>query len=127
MTKLSGRMALALGMALLVTGSSMAPAHAWGGVGVTPSVGAAVSDQDAASVGPALRDVSRVRDAYRSRIQAATTREQKRALTEEENAAEVQAIKARGVSLEEYGRVTRLAQQDPQVMKRLLAAGGDRR
>jgi len=92
-----------------------------------PATAAGVSDATVGKAGAALRDVINVRENYDPRIQAAETPEQKRGLSEQASAEAVQAIQTHGLSVEEYSRVVRLAQADPQLRQRLLTAAGEKR
>jgi hypothetical protein len=92
-----------------------------------PTTAAGVSDATVGKAGAALRDVISVRENYDSRIQSAETPEQKRGLSEQASAEAVQAIQTHGLSVEEYSRVVRLAQADPQLRQRLLTAAGEKR
>ena len=77
---------------------------------------------DAATIGKAgaaLHDVAMVQEKYQGKIASAPPA-QKQALSAQANAEAVQAIQSRGLSVQEYANVVRVAQNDPQVKQRLL-------
>jgi hypothetical protein len=79
---------------------------------------------DAATIGKAgaaLHDVVRVQAKYQGQWEAASGA-QKQQVSDQANAEAVQAIQAHGLSVETYSNVLRVAQNDPQVKARLLAA-----
>jgi hypothetical protein len=69
--------------------------------------------------GAALHDVALVQEKYQGKIASAPPA-QKQALSAQANAEAVQAIQSRGLSVQEYANVVRVAQNDPQVKQRLL-------
>jgi hypothetical protein len=83
---------------------------------------AAPAKPDAATInkaGAALHDVALVQEKYQDKINSAPPA-QKQTLTTQANAEAVQAIQSRGLSVQEYTNVVRVAQNDPQVRQRLL-------
>jgi hypothetical protein len=90
-----------------------------------PSDGAgAVSDETVRKAGAALHDVVRIRHDYSLRMQAAQNADEQRTLAEHAAQDAVRAVQRQGLSPEEYDRVIRLAQADPALRQRLLAAAG---
>jgi hypothetical protein len=85
---------------------------------------APISDGTIGKAGAALRDVVNLQQKYQGRIESATP-EQKQSLSQEANAEAVQAIQAHGLSVQEYSKVIRTAQTDPQVKQRLLTAANN--
>ena len=53
---------------------------------------------------------------------ASASPEQKQGLNEQANAEAVQAIQSHGISVQEYSRIMRTAQNDPQTKRRVLDA-----
>ncbi|HET6308733.1 MAG TPA: DUF4168 domain-containing protein [Rhodopila sp.] len=119
-------LALAVGAAL-----GGAPVMAAAGQDQSPSAQAAPAPSggmpaapDAATIGKAgaaLHDVVRVQSKYQGQWEAASG-PQKQRVSDQANAEAVQAIQAHGLSVETYSNVLRVAQNDPQVKARLLAA-----
>lgn len=82
---------------------------------------APISDGTIGKAGAALRDVANLQQKYQGRMEQATP-DQKQGLSAQANAEAVQAIQSHGISVQEYSRVVRTAQTDPQLKQRLLAA-----
>ncbi|HEY8288947.1 MAG TPA: DUF4168 domain-containing protein [Acetobacteraceae bacterium] len=80
-----------------------------------------IPDSTITKAGSALHDVSKVQQEYEARMQSAAP-EQKQGLSDQANAAAMQAITARGLSVDDYVGVLKVAQSDPSVKKRLLDA-----
>jgi hypothetical protein len=77
---------------------------------------------DAATIGKAgaaLHDVALVQEKYQGKIDSAPPA-QKQTLSAQANAEAVQAIQSRGLSVQEYTNVVRVAQNDPKVKQQLL-------
>jgi hypothetical protein len=77
---------------------------------------------DAATIGKAgaaLHDVALVQEKYQGKIDSATPA-QKQTLSAQANAEAMQAIQSRGLSVQEYTNVVRVAQNDPKVKQQLL-------
>ena len=110
--------ALGLAPALALAAPDQAPS------GLSPSGQTAMpaAKPDAATIGKAgaaLHDVAQVQEKYQGKIDSASPA-QKKALSEQANAEAVQAIQSRGLSVQEYTNVVRVAQNDPQVKQQLL-------
>jgi hypothetical protein len=109
----------ALGLApVLAMASSDQPPSALSPSGQT----AAPATPDAATIGKAgaaLHDVALLQEKYQSKIDSAPPA-QKQALSAQANAEAVQAIQSRGLSVQEYTNVVRVAQNDPAVKQQLL-------
>jgi hypothetical protein len=126
----AGRVAL-LSASLLgaVAVASMAHADSTGTRGSTGMTGQAptqaMPSQDTLNkAGAALHDVAKVQTSYDTRISSASSPKEKQGLSDQANAEAVQAIESHGISVEDYTRVVRLAQSDPQVKQKLLSAAG---
>ncbi len=87
-----------------------------------PTANAPLSDATIDKAGAALRDVAKVQEDYTGKMGAAGSNEEKHGLTEQANAEAMQAIQSHGLSLQEYSRVMRTAQSDPQLKQRLMNA-----
>lgn len=85
------------------------------------SAQASVSDSTVGKAGAALHDVAKLQQKYQGAMSTATP-EQRQGLSEKANAEAVQAIQSHGLSVQEYSRVIRTAQNDPQLKQRLLQA-----
>jgi len=69
--------------------------------------------------GAALHDVALLQEKYQSKIASAPAA-QKQTLSTQANAEAVQAIKSRGLSVQEYANVIHVAQNDPKLKQQLL-------
>jgi hypothetical protein len=120
-----GTPTLVLGVALAafsVAGPAASRAESANHPGQAPAAQAAkIPDSTITKAGSALHDVSKVQQDYETRMQSATP-EQKQGLSDQANADAMQAITARGLSVDQYVDVLKLAQSDPSVKKRLLDA-----
>jgi hypothetical protein len=88
---------------------------------MSPS-GQTATAPDAATIGKAgaaLHDVALVQQKYQGKIDSATPA-QKQTLSAQANAEAMQAIQSRGLSVQEYTNVVRVAQNDPRVKQQLL-------
>ena len=83
--------------------------------------GVPVPDATISKAGAALRDVADLQEKYQPKMDSATPRE-KEGLSAQANAEAVQAIQSHGLSIQEYSSVVRMAQTNPQLKQRLLAA-----
>jgi hypothetical protein len=83
----------------------------------------AIPDATVGKAGAALRDVAQLQEKYQGKMESAPP-EQKPGLNEQANAEAIQAIQSHGLSVQEYSRVMRTAQNDPQLKQRLLSAAG---
>jgi hypothetical protein len=102
----------------------LAPALAVAAPNQTPSSPSApaAAKPDAATInkaGAALHDVALVQEKYQGKIESASPA-QKQTLTTQANAEAVQAIQSRGLSVQDYASVIRVARNDPQVKQQLL-------
>ena len=106
--------ALGLAPALALAAPNQAPAN--------PPASGQTAAPDTATInkaGAALHDVALVQEKYQSKINSAAPA-QKQTLTTQANAEAVQAIQSRGLSVQEYTNVIRVARNDPQVKQQLL-------
>lgn len=109
--------ALGLVPALALAAPNQTPANP-----TTSGQTAAPAIPDAATInkaGAALHDVTLVQEKYQTKIDSASPA-QKQTLSTQANAEAVQAIQSRGLSVQEYANVIRMARNDPQVKQRLL-------
>jgi len=88
----------------------------------TQAPGTAIPDATVAKAGAALRDVMKVQEAYQGRIESAPSVDQKKGLATQANAEALQAINSKGLSVEDYTKVIRMARTDPQLKQKLLDA-----
>lgn len=80
-----------------------------------------IPDGTISKAGAALHDVAGLQQKYQGKMESATP-EQKQGLNAQANAEAVQAIQSHGLSVQEYSKVVRTAQNDPQTKQRLLSA-----
>ena len=112
--------ALGLAPALAFASPNQAPS----GPSPTSQTGAPAAKPDAATIGKAgaaLHDVAQVQEKYQGKIDSAPPA-QKKPLSEQATVEAIQAIQSRGLSVDEYTGVIRVAQNDPQVKQQLLDA-----
>jgi hypothetical protein len=83
--------------------------------------GVPVPDATINKAGAALRDVADLQEKYQPKMDSASPKE-KEGLSARANAEAVQAIQSHGLSIQEYSSVVRMAQTNPQLKERLLAA-----
>jgi hypothetical protein len=83
---------------------------------------ASISDATVQKVGAALHDVAGIEQTYAQRMQSAQNADQRRSIAQQAHADAVQAVNARGLSVDQYDRVIRLAQADSSLKQRLLSA-----
>lgn len=86
-----------------------------------PERGAGVSDATVQRTGAALRDISGIQARYSQRLQASQPAERAAIEQEAQGAAEA-ALVSRGLTIEEYSGVIRLAQADQNLRERIIAA-----
>jgi hypothetical protein len=100
------------------------------GLGATPlgaqqatpgSPAASVSEVTVQRTGAAIRDISGIQARYTQRMQAAQPAE-RAAIEQEANGAAEAALSSRGLTIEEYDTVIRLAQADEGLRERLVSA-----
>lgn len=84
-----------------------------------------VSDATITKAGGALRDVANLQENYEAKIASAPSNDMKQSLAQQANADAVRAIQSHGLSVQEYTRVIKLAQANPQVKQRLLDAANN--
>jgi Domain of unknown function (DUF4168) len=99
---------------LAAAGFALVPALAFGQSSQIP-------DQTIGKAGAALHDVAKLQQKYQGEMDTASP-QQKQGLSEQANAEAVQAIQARGLTVQEYSNVMHTAQNDPEVKQRLLRA-----
>ena len=80
-----------------------------------------IPDEAIGKAGAALHDVAQLQEKYQGKMASASP-EQKQGLNEQANAEAVQAIQSHGISVQEYSRIMRTAQNDPQTKRRVLDA-----
>jgi hypothetical protein len=94
--------------------------------GPTASVPAKPDPATINKAGAALHDVALLQEKYQGKIASAPAA-QKQTLTTQANAEAVQAIQSRGLSVQEYTNVIRIAKNDPQVKQQLLTVAKNQR
>ena len=99
------------------SGGSATPGTAIPGQGT-----ASVSEATVQKVGAALHDVAQIKQTYTQRMQSVQNTDQRRSMAQQAHTDAVKAVNARGVSVDQYNRVIRLAQADPSLKQRLLSA-----
>jgi hypothetical protein len=83
---------------------------------------ASFSDDTIQKVGRAVGQIALIREAYREGIGELDSDGEKQELAQRAEAAAVQAISDQGLSVTEYNRVVKTADDDPALEERLLEA-----
>jgi hypothetical protein len=78
-----------------------------------------ISEQKLDAVAAALEQVTNIKDDYQQKIEESAPPDRKR-LADEANSALKQAITDQGLSVEEYGSILVIAQNDPIVREKIL-------
>lgn len=87
----------------------------------TNAAGAQVPEATVQRAGAAIRDLSGIQARFTQRMQSAQPAEQEAIAAEASGAAEA-ALASRGLTLDEYNNVIRLAQADQSLRERLISA-----
>jgi len=123
---LAGLGAASLVVAMLGAGSAFPAVAQQAPPGAAPppagAVAGAPDDTTVRKAGVALRQVAQIQQDYEQRMRSAQTKDQQQGLTQQADAAAVQAINNQGLSVDQYNQVIRKAQADPDTKRRLLAA-----
>jgi ABC-type uncharacterized transport system involved in gliding motility auxiliary subunit len=98
------------------TSGGAAPGTAAPGQGV-----ASVPDATVQKVGAALHDVAQIQQSYAQRMQSVQGTNQRQSMVQQARADAVKAVNARGLSVDQYNQVIRLAQADPTLKQRLVS------
>jgi Domain of unknown function (DUF4168) len=86
--------------------------------------GASISDATVGKVGMALQQVAQIKQTYSQRLESAKTPAQQQDISKQANDAAVTAITQQGLTIDQYRQVIQVAQNDPTLKQRLLAAAG---
>ncbi len=81
-----------------------------------------LSDAMVQKVGTVLRQTVTIRQKYAERAQATKSSQEQQALATEAQTEMVQAISDQGLTVQQYNQVIQMAQADPTLKQRLLAA-----
>lgn len=84
---------------------------------------ASVSDATVQKVGAAMHDLTQLEQTYKQRMQSVQNTDERRSMMQQASADAVKAVNARGVSVDQYNNVIRLAEANPSLQQRLLSAG----
>lgn len=118
--------ALAVGMSF--AGASLAVAQTSSGAPGAPPSGpsattppaaaaASISDQELRTFADAAVEVKKINDNYRPRYRAADTAAAKQQVQKEATEKMAEAVQSKGLSVDKYNQIVRVAQADPQVAK----------
>src|SRR6266446_1519412 len=110
------RSIISVAVAVLCTGwlISAQPAAAQGQA-PTPNI----SDQQIDRTAAAIQNVKKINANYAQKLSAASPEEADK-IAREANAAAQNAVKAQGLSVDEYNSIVQLAQNDPSVRERIV-------
>lgn len=108
-------------LAAVVVGSPVALAQTTPQGGASPGV---LSDATIQKAGHALHDVAQIKMDYSQRMQTVQDPGQRQQLVQEAKGRQVQAVEAQGLSVQQYDQIMDVAQANPTVKQRLLAAAG---
>lgn len=111
--------ASALALALSAGGAPLAAAQSSGAAKPTPPAAAAASitDQELKSFAVAALEVKKINDSYRPRYQAAGTPAEKQQVQKEATEKMSSAVQQKGLTVDKYNQIVRVAQADPEVAK----------
>jgi hypothetical protein len=124
----------ALAVGLSVAGASLAVAQSSSGAppkgsSATPPAAAAasISDKELRTFADAALEVKKINDSYRPRFRAAETPAAKQQVQKEATEKMTEAVQSKGLSVDKYNQIVRVAQADPQVAKTIdqFARGSD--
>jgi len=85
---------------------------------------AAVSEEKLQSFAVALAEVEKIKQEYSQRLQSAGSQEEQQQIQNEAGQKMLQAVEAKGISVDEYNQIVQSAQSDPAVAERLNKAMG---
>jgi len=118
--------ALAVGMtiagaSLAVAQSNGAPRNAPAAKPATPpaAAAAAITDQELKTFAVAALEVKKINDSYRPRYQSADTPAAKEQVQKEATEKMSAAVEQKGLSVDKYNQIVRVAQADPEVAKQI--------
>jgi hypothetical protein len=110
--------AAVLGVAWLLSGPAIAQQQTQSGV-QQPAVSPNISDQKLNAAAAAMEHVASIQQNYQKQIAAAPPAE-KEHITGDANNALTKAVTEQGLSVQEYGSILQVAQNDPAVRQKLL-------
>ncbi|MDB5405219.1 MAG: hypothetical protein JWL84_131 [Rhodospirillales bacterium] len=84
-----------------------------------PPASPSISDQKLNATAAAMEHVASIQQSYQQQIAAAPPSEKER-ITDDANHALTKAVTDQGLSVEEYGSILKVAQNDPAVRQKLL-------
>lgn len=82
---------------------------------------AAPTEEDLQSYAAAALEVQSLLEEWQPQIEAAESPEQANEIGQQAQAEMVMAVEAEGLSVEEYNRITQLAQTDPELQSRIMS------
>jgi hypothetical protein len=126
----SGILAGALAAGMTIAGASLAVAQSSNGArpsappsapaATPPSAAAAsISDQELKTFAVAALEVRKINDSYRPRYQSADTPAEKQQVQKEATDKMAAAVSQKGLSVDKYNQIVRVAQADPEVAKQI--------
>jgi hypothetical protein len=110
--------AAVLGVAWFLSGPAIAQQQTQSGV-QEPAVSPNISDQKLNAAAAAMEHVASIQQNYQKQIAAASPSEKER-ITGDANNALTKAVTEQGLSVQEYGSILQVAQNDPTVRQKLL-------
>jgi hypothetical protein len=125
----SGLLAGALAAGMTIAGASLAAAQSSNGArpsapsakpATPPSAAAAsISDQELKTFAVAALEVRKINDNYRPRYQSADTPAAKQQVQKEATDKMAAAVAQKGLTVDKYNQIVRVAQADPDVAKQI--------
>ena len=117
----TGLLAGALVAGMTIAGASLAVAQSSPSATTPPpaAAAAAISDQELKSFAVAALEVKKINDTYRPRYQSADTPAAKQQVQKEATDKMSAAVEQKGLSVDKYNQIVRVAQADPDVAKQI--------
>ncbi len=116
----TGLLAGALAAGMTIAGASLAIAQSSPPAATPPAAAAAaITDQELKSFAVAALEVKKINDSYRPRYQSADTPAAKQQVQKEATDKMSAAVAQKGLSVDKYNQIVRVAQADPEVAKQI--------
>jgi len=116
----TGLLAGALAAGMSIAGASLVAAQSSAPATTPPAAAAAaITDQELKSFAVAALEVKKINDSYRPRYQSAETPAAKEQVQREATEKMSSVVEEKGLSVDKYNQIVRVAQADPEVAKQI--------
>jgi len=105
-------------LSAVIAGATVGPAFAQSG-------DTAISDTEITQAGQTFHDVSKINQDYNARLSSTSDATARQQIVNEDRQKGAEACARHGLTVNEYHRVLGVAEQNPAVRQRLLAAAGN--